>query len=752
MAPTTPPAPRGPDRSLWSRTRGRIGREFGAVRGAWSDARQLQALKRRQPLSARELRAAAARLAEDPGRDPHARAGMVWRVAPAAQLEDWRRAHPEWSEQAVMEAGDARRDRARLFGHVYRFDHPDQWHRDPLRAKPWPRRSRAFLKLDQPRRSGDVRMQWEMGRFHHALLLGRAWIATQDPAYVEAFLRHVESFERGNPPYRGVHWAVGMEVALRAAALIFSLEFFRGARALSAAWRERLMRLLLLHGLFLEQHIERHPYGFTTNHTTSDYAGLAVLGRFFARYDCGQRWLAQAAEGLAACLQEQVLIGGAHAEASLLYERYVLEAALVGALALDQDGTDTAEPLRRPIKRMAQHVRDACLPSGLPFVGDGDESFFPPFGFRAYVARDPFDPEPALQVAAAWLRTLGLRMQAGTREEAFWLGALLADRPQQPRVHADVQEAAQRREEEAHFWEHRGKGHTRFSVGPFEGVLISRGAREGWMPTHGHNDLLSVTLDVAGQALLIDPGTGGYGCDRELRHQLRATAAHTTVQLDALEQSPLKTEAIFEGPATVPGGVDQFQREPLRLCAWHGGFVDAVPQEVWWGNRTPGADRETLRRSWDDAWAGYQHTRRLSWRLRGLCLEDVVFVPVGTEGRRGADGDPQREHTTVIRFVLAPGLAARLLGDGDPHAATGGGDLPRGSTAERHGSECRVAIAGGEMRFLLLRPREALWQIRRGYAARRYGDREAVCVLEATQTGPLPHRWLTALHFLAPGR
>jgi len=683
----SPPAPAARPRnggSIWARARRRARREIGAARGAWADARSLRTF-RHGLLTDGEIHAAAERLADDP-RAARDGAGLVWAAAPAAHLDEWRRVHSDWAERAVLEAQEARQDTLVLFSLRYRLDDPEAWHRDPLRSVPWPRRPRAMLRLSG---SGDVRMQWEMARFHHALLLGRAWSASRDPAYPQAFLRHLACFELGNPPYRGIHWAVGMEVAIRAAAIVFALEHFCSARELDAVWRERIVRLLLMHGHFLEHHIERHPYGFTTNHTTSDYAGLAVLGRFFAASGCGRRWLEQAAAGLATCLAEQVLAGGAHAEASLPYERYVLEAVLVAALCLEPAA---AEPLRAPIRRLAEHLRAARLPSGLPFVGDGDESFFPPFGFQPYAARDPLDPEPPLQVAAAWLQLPELRDDPETREEALWLAAPLRAPARAPRAPGPSPAVAA--PEKPAGLGLGGRGLMPFAAGPFAGALVVRGLGEGWMPTHGHNDLLSISLDVAGEPVLIDPGTGGYHRDPVLRHALRSTAAHSTVQLDGLEQSPLRAEAIFEGPLNVPGGIEVQCEAPLRLRAWH--------------------------RGWEGTRAGNEHGRRLSWRWQGLCIEDRIASPDG--------GDPSGTHTTVLRFHLAPGLVPVACG----------------------GRECRVAVAGGELRFLLLRPQEILWQILPGCAARRYGAREDTSLVTARQMGPLPHRWLTVLHFQAP--
>ena len=46
---------------------------------------------------------------------------------------------------------------------------------------------------------------------------------------------------------------------------------------------------------------------------------------------------------------------------------------------------------------------------------------------------------------------------------------------------------------------------------------------------HAHADALSCTLSIAGRPVLIDPGTGTYTMDRELRDRLRSSMMHNTV-------------------------------------------------------------------------------------------------------------------------------------------------------------------------------------------------------------------------------
>jgi hypothetical protein len=725
------------------------------MRHGWRDAARLRALRGQGPLTAGEWRGLIAGLGESPRAD--GRAGFVFPRPPAARLADWLCAHPAWREQAVAQAAEPLADTVVCLGRRCDLTEPEVWRRDPLRVKPWPRRPHAQLRLDQPDRPGDVRGLWEPARFHHALLLGRAYLATRDDVYVQAFLRQVESFERASPPYRSIHWSVGMEVAIRAANWAIALEFFRGSAALDESRREHLLRLLLVHGVFLEHHIERHALGFTTNHTLADYAGLAVLGRCFDGTACGARWRDMSAAGMQACLADQVLIGGAHAEGSLPYERFALETCLTAVGCLGEAG---AARLRRPVMRMAAHLHAVQLAGALPFVGDGDDSCFPPFGLLPEGERDPLDAEPALQVAALLLDEPELHTRREAHEAAYWLGAPLTDAGgakdggtrESPRGPA----TGKRPDAEVSFWEHRGVGGARFHAGPFEGLLVSRGPGEGWLPTHGHNDLLSLLLAVNGAPVLIDPGMGGYANDRALRHRLRATGAHSTVQLDGLEQSPIRERATFEGPHIVPGGLDLFREAPLRICAWHGGFR-ARPARARPASARPRENGADLpRRSWEGASGGYQHTRRILFIRGQLCIEDVVFDPIFA-----GDHSPDLEraarsehHSTTLRYRLAPGLRPQLeTRDGAGHSLPAGlpqGDLWHaggGAPRDRSWAACAMDVPGGTLWFLLLRPLDGLWQIESDVASRRYGEHIEAPVLAASVSAPLPHRWLTVVQF-----
>jgi hypothetical protein len=54
---------------------------------------------------------------------------------------------------------------------------------------------------------------------------------------------------------------------------------------------------------------------------------------------------------------------------------------------------------------------------------------------------------------------------------------------------------------------------------------------------HGHADALAITLSVAGEECLVDPGTYSYWQEQKWRDYFRGTSAHNTVRIDGLDQS-----------------------------------------------------------------------------------------------------------------------------------------------------------------------------------------------------------------------
>ncbi len=85
-----------------------------------------------------------------------------------------------------------------------------QWHQDFKSGKSWPLESPRKLDLLDLGNPSDVKVPWELSRFHQVWWLGKAYWLTRNEEYPRKFAELVESWLEANPPGKGVNWALGM--------------------------------------------------------------------------------------------------------------------------------------------------------------------------------------------------------------------------------------------------------------------------------------------------------------------------------------------------------------------------------------------------------------------------------------------------------------------------------------------------------------------------------------------------------------
>ena len=185
---------------------------------------------------------------------------------------------------------------------------------------------------------------------------------------------------------------------------------------------------------------------------------------------------------------------------------------------------------------------------------------------------------------------------------------------------------------------------------------------------HGHYDLLSVELFAAGRPLVVDPGRGTYSeAPPNLRRWFRGTAAHNTVCVDGLDQTPYTRDA--------PARAGRARARFLGRAATAGG--DVLEGEA----RSPAYDavhrrRVTLAR------------RPLGDRGPAARRRGRTATTCASTSRPDAQGAARVEGDTV----LAPGVALRIAG-------AGAIALEPGWVAPRYGEHVPApvvsAVAGG---------------------------------------------------------
>jgi Heparinase II/III-like protein/Heparinase II/III N-terminus len=400
----------------------------------------------------------------------------------------------------------------------------DGWNHDPIHD----RRAPSIFWSSVPyldARCGDHKIIWELNRHQHWMGLGRAFWLTGNAAFRERMIIELSSWLDANAPLIGINWSSALELGFRTLSWLWALQFF----ADGADQDERPWIVDLLLGMDRQLgHIERNlSYYFSPNtHLTGEALALYVTGSALPELAASPRRVALGRRILVAESSRQIARDGGHCERSTHYHRYTLDFYLL-ALAVARIGGDPIAPVfEAAVVRLARAARALADDQGrLPHLGDDDGGMLLPLAGRA-----PDDIRDSLATASAL--TGSGDSPAEWPEETRWLLA-------HPTIR--VPRADGRRPTSA-------RTASPSTALPDTGYFVSRsrsgdhlvvdGGPHGHLNGgHAHADALSLTFSFAGVPLFIDPGTGCYTVDPDVRDRMRSTASHNTVEVDGHPQS-----------------------------------------------------------------------------------------------------------------------------------------------------------------------------------------------------------------------
>ncbi|GLS44516.1 heparinase II/III family protein [Methylobacterium brachythecii] len=392
------------------------------------------------------------------------------------------------------------------------------WLHDPVTARLWPGSPTHAFSIDTrttgtdpkgPLR-GDAKYVWEPGRlqFLHPLA------AVGDARTALAILR---DFAETNPPYAGIHWTSGIEIALRLASLTLVCA---GCEAESFAPADRILirRMAAAHAVYLETFPSLHSSA--NNHRMAEGLGLFLAGRLLP--DIGGAWAAEGRDITERMALRLIHPDGGGAEQSPVYLAFTLEMlALVALLAAEDGAPLAAEVLERLCKGTA-FLRSILDEAGhAPAIGDDDET---------RVIAQPPDREPryVASIVAALAGLLG-RPDLAPPDRSPHLRDIIFAAPR----------AAEVPTEDMQTFPHAGYTALRESIGERRVHLVFDHGPLGFgtLAAHGHSDALAVWLSIDGEPVLIDAGTWLYFSAGTERLRLRESLSHNSVSLHGASQS-----------------------------------------------------------------------------------------------------------------------------------------------------------------------------------------------------------------------
>lgn len=416
------------------------------------------------------------------------------------------------------------------------------WHTDFKSGHSWPAdKWHGRLDLGNLDRGYDVKVPWELSRLQHLTSLARAHAHTHDPAYQVEFCRQVESWLAHNPPGMGVNWACAMDVAIRAANLLWAWAYFSRWAVVPGPVSRALLGSMLAHGVHITRNLEGRPGGVNSNHYLSDVCGLLFIALALPELRESETWASFAIDALEQECEAQTLPDGANQELSTSYHRLVCELFIAAGIMCRRNGRHMSSTYWSRVHDMLEYTYHYTRRDGsAPLVGDVDNGrLFRLHDYRP-VQREFSDHRHLLAVGSVLFEEVAWGNAAGAQwEEAFWLlgsGAVewqkslernaVAGTPRSA-LHADAGVAILR----------TGDSHCTFTIG---------GEGRPDVSGHQHNDCLGLEIRVGEKTLLVDPGTYVYTADIDERNRYRSTGVHSTIQVDDAEINSFDPSLPFE--------------------------------------------------------------------------------------------------------------------------------------------------------------------------------------------------------------
>jgi asparagine synthase (glutamine-hydrolysing) len=452
-----------------------------------------------------------------------------------------------WNPQpAIEEAERVLSGELKYFAHKFvKTGFPPDWHKDPISGKKLNTKKHWSEISDDG--DMDIKFIWEASRFSMVYPLIRAYAATQDEKFAEAFWTLIESWAEANPPNTGPNWMDGQEAALRLLAWMFGCYQFSNSPSATA---QRIAQFTVLVAAHAERIYKNIDYAVSThsNHTVSEAFGLWSTGLLFPELNGAERYLTLGRELLEQEAAAQIFPDGGYSMYSLNYHRFVLHLYLCMIRLGEINKSSVSGLIWDRVSGSITFLGELIDPeTGLmPVYGSNDGALVLPLNHCNFT-----DYRPLLQLGGYVTQKQFFLAPGPWDEDVFWLCSPLS-------------------------FERRGAGgrvEQSQSSFPHAGLYILRGPDSkaiirctDYRSRPSHADQLHVDIWLHGTSIACDAGTYLYSGEGVWRNGLAHTAVHNTVTVDRQDQMKMLTR--------------------FTWTAWSKGKLLRHEKNVWQGEHT----------------------------------------------------------------------------------------------------------------------------------------------------------------------
>lgn len=381
------------------------------------------------------------------------------------------------------------------------------WNYDYVFNYKWEKKHYYSYILKNKNISTDIKHVWEFSRFYHLVILGQAYVITGSEKYVKKIIDDIMSWEMQNPFNYSVNWTVSMEVAIRAVNLIQSIDLIRDSELLEPNTIDRMNNLIYKHAIYIWNNLEKGIN--TNNHYLSNLIGLIWISIYFNKTDDAKlkrkscKWLRFSLKQLEHELEYQIYDDGFSYEDSISYHCLNLEMLLLTLDVLKKNRIDYPEFLYDVTKKMTIALNKVLINNTIPVIGDMDNG-----------------------------RLMKVDIVANRDKTNFGYLILIAN-------DVFINNIENVKSSPITF---PNAGIYRIFNNTFDTIIRCGNIGVNGIGGHSHNDQLSFVMYINNQNFFIDPGTGYYSGNYELRNRLRSTQSHNTLYIDGYEQNDISLD------------------------------------------------------------------------------------------------------------------------------------------------------------------------------------------------------------------
>jgi len=539
-----------------------------------------------------------------------------------------------WNPQtAITEADRILNGEIKYFSHQFiKTGSPPNWHRDyvtlsesegSLLSQSEILRSQQTLPQNDMAKhwsqisddsSADIKFIWEPNRFAFVYTLVRAYVATHDEKYPEAFWTLIEDWAQHNPPNTGPNWMDGQEIALRLMAWTFG--YFQFSNSPSST-PDRKAKFILLIAAQAERIYKNIGYAISTrsNHTISEALGLWMVGLLFPELKHAEKYLALGRKLLERSAVEQIFPDGAYSMYSLNYHRFILHIYIYMIRLGEINQSPVSSLIYQRVESSLNYLSQLINPQTgeMPTYGSNDGALVLPLNNCDFT-----DYRPLLQLGWYITKREFLFEPGPWDEDVFWLcGESLT---------AKSAKNAKKEERRKNLSELRVLSGESFPDG---GVYFLRSSNSralihctDFTSRPSHADQLHMDLWIHGHNIAIDAGTYLYSGQPPWRNGLAHTSVHNTVTVDNKNQMTMVSRFTWTN--------------------WSKGKVLKHDKNIWQGEHDgykPVTHKRTVMSLAGDRWlvidnliANESHHYALHWLLADFPFEkkeDSILLSLG---------------------------------------------------------------------------------------------------------------------------